>query len=242
MRPIEELNIEKYQVAAFDWDGTLVDSPSKYRELDKLFIEESYGVEVSLDEVGKLFNERWAEYNGDDFWNEYYKHLDEKYGAGQKAVEEIFAERQTYIEQLQQNIEYKPQVPEILRKMRENHTLRMVLATNSGTSDIEFISENSSAVADNLKPAEFFDKIWTYDDVENRKPHPEVHQKIMAHFAIEKSGLIVFEDSLSGVQAAKNAGADVLVVYDKDSDYDRDEINDLADFYVRDWDEIGQLL
>jgi len=240
MKPITELDMNKYQVAAFDWDGTLVDSPRKYREIDKMFVEENYNVCISHDEMNQVFDKKWAEYQGDNFWNDYYESLDREFGDGQKTGENILRKRQIYVEKVQKTIEYKSRAPEVLRKIRENHTLDLVLATNSEMVDVDFISENSSSVSEALKPDEFFDKIWTLDNVENRKPHPEIYQKIMSHFAIKESGLIVFEDSLSGVKAAKSAGADVLVVHDENSNYERDEINQVADFYVRDWGELDK--
>ena len=43
---------------------------------------------------------------------------------------------------------------------------------------------------------------------------------------------LVFEDSLHGVMAAKAAGMDVVNVYDKYSDKDRESINSLTDYKI----------
>ena len=53
---------------------------------------------------------------------------------------------------------------------------------------------------------------------------------------------MVIEDSLTGVLAAKNANLDVIVIYDKYSDKDREKINELADYNVLDYKELINLL
>ena len=49
------------------------------------------------------------------------------------------------------------------------------------------------------------------------------------------------EDSLTGALAAKNANRDVIVVYDKYSDKDREKINELANYTVSNHKELIDL-
>ena len=49
--------------------------------------------------------------------------------------------------------------------------------------------------------------------------------------------VLVFEDSLAGIQAAKGAGIEVVNVYDKYSDTDRDKIAQLSDYFINDYAE-----
>ena len=75
-----------------------------------------------------------------------------------------------------------------------------------------------------------------------KKPNPEVYNKIKEKFKItDLSDCVVIEDSLSGVLAAKNANLKVIVMYDKYSDKNRDEINKLADYKVNDFKELLSL-
>ena len=55
------------------------------------------------------------------------------------------------------------------------------------------------------------------------------------------SKCVVIEDSLSGVRAAKGANLDVIVIYDKYSDKDREKINELADYNVENFKELIEL-
>ena len=53
---------------------------------------------------------------------------------------------------------------------------------------------------------------------------------------------LVIEDSLSGVQAAKNAGIDVVCIYDKYSNVDRVEIERISDYNVSNFSELSNQL
>ena len=53
----------------------------------------------------------------------------------------------------------------------------------------------------------------------------ESRERIADLLNVKKEECIVFEDSLVGVEAAKSAGIDTLVMYDKYSDENRDKIN-----------------
>ena len=72
---------------------------------------------------------------------------------------------------------------------------------------------------------DYFTLIYDKSSVKNIKPDPEVLYKTMDTLNVKKEECIVLEDSLVGVEAAKNAGIDTLVMYDKYSDENRDKIN-----------------
>ena len=74
-----------------------------------------------------------------------------------------------------------------------------------------------------------FDYVLSMEDVSNKKPNPEVYNKIIEHYNAKKEECLIFEDSYTGVLAAKNAGCEVVNIYDKYSDIDRDKINELAE-------------
>ena len=83
-----------------------------------------------------------------------------------------------------------------------------------------------------------FEIILSKEDVEEKKPSPEVHKKIMKILNVEPSECLIIEDSLIGVQAARNAWIEVAVIYDKYSDCDREEINKLAQYQFKDYNEM----
>lgn len=58
----------------------------------------------------------------------------------------------------------------------------------------------------------FFEHIITTDDVENRKPDPEMIDLSIHKLQTKPEKTLVFEDQLLGVEAARSAGASVVAV------------------------------
>ena len=61
--------------------------------------------------------------------------------------------------------------------------------------------------------------------VANLKPSPDIFIKAAKTLALETNQCLVFEDALSGVQAAKAGGFKVIAVGNK-------ELLDVADYYI----------
>ena len=57
-----------------------------------------------------------------------------------------------------------------------------------------------------MKIKDTFDSIFTKDDVEHKKPDPEIYLKVLEKYNARPNECIVFEDSLHGVMASKAAG------------------------------------
>jgi beta-phosphoglucomutase-like phosphatase (HAD superfamily) len=52
----------------------------------------------------------------------------------------------------------------------------------------------------------------TADDVSQGKPHPEIYEKAAARCGCDSAAMLVLEDSVNGMRAAKAAGARCVVV------------------------------
>lgn len=59
---------------------------------------------------------------------------------------------------------------------------------------------------------EFFEKIYTNEDVMHPKPHAEIYMKCMLDFSINPDETIILEDSVVGRRAASRSGAFVLPI------------------------------
>ena len=84
--------------------------------------------------------------------------------------------------------------------------------------------------------------VKTKEDVKNKKPHPEIYLKIMKHYNAIPEECLVFEDSYTGVLAGKNAGIEVINIYDKYADLDRDKINKIANYSIINYKEFIDLI
>jgi beta-phosphoglucomutase len=74
------------------------------------------------------------------------------------------------------------------------------------------IPYNINYILDNLDISHYFEAIVSADDVEVSKPNPETFMKAAALLLINPAECIVFEDAPKGVEAARNAGMQVIVL------------------------------
>jgi len=73
------------------------------------------------------------------------------------------------------------------------------------------------------------------ENVQNIKPHPEVYLKAARHFQLQPEECLIIEDSLIGVEAGKQAGIEVVAIYDRYSAHELDDIKAKADYFVQDY-------
>ena len=63
-------------------------------------------------------------------------------------------------------------------------------------------------------------------------------KKLCKKFNAKPEECIIFEDSLIGIEAAKQAGIETIAIYDKYSDADTKAIKAQADFYLHNYTEL----
>jgi beta-phosphoglucomutase-like phosphatase (HAD superfamily) len=78
--------------------------------------------------------------------------------------------------------------------------------------------------------------------VERGKPAPDVYLKTAEKIGVQPEDCMVFEDIPAGIRAGVAAGMKTCAVEDEHSAWIRAEKISLADYYVRDYDEILELL
>jgi beta-phosphoglucomutase len=66
-----------------------------------------------------------------------------------------------------------------------------------------------------LRLRDYFASVVTGDEVAIGKPHPEIFHKAAAQLRVHPAESLVFEDSISGVQAAKAAGMKCIGIGDR---------------------------
>lgn len=236
-----KLDLNKYKLFIFDWDGTLVNSLGSFVIWDQLFVKTFYGVDWPIENFHKLSAEIKTPH-ADKINNPYFRYLDEKFGDGKTPMQTIWRNLYSLAPNIQSNIFYKENVPQVLAQFRNIQGKKLAISTNSERKDLDFYSSKESKTAQILNPSLIFDKILTLNDVEYPKPHPESYDKIIRHFNVNPSEVLAFEDSLSGVLSAKNAKVDIISVYDKHSDKDRLKINEIVNYSINSWQEILNIL
>lgn len=131
-------------------------------------------------------------------------------------------------------IDLKPTVAEFLYALKQQGFI-LALTTTTSINNVNRYRKNNVKINQKMNIDELFSLVLTREDVENIKPHPEMYLKAMQHFELNRSECLIFEDSLIGVEAAVNAGIDVVAVYDQYSQHELEQIKQKAQFYVEDY-------
>jgi len=231
--------LSNLELVIFDLDGTLIDSNGVHNNLDVELVR-SLGETKSVEEILIERNNVFKTNKVGDIYLNYCEYLKQKYDS-KLSKEEILQIRRNLLKDVSKDIKYKPDADTMIKYLKSQN-IKLALGTVSRRETLEiYINENKN-IRNKCNLQEYFDFIVSKDDVTLKKPNPEVYNKILDHFNIDDlSKCIVIEDSLSGVLAAKNANLDVIAIYDKFSDKDRDKINELADFTVSNFNELIEL-
>jgi beta-phosphoglucomutase len=188
------METRNYKAFLFDLNGTMIDD-----------------MHYHIRAWHRILNELGASLTADQV-----KH--ECYGKNHELIERIFPNRFSLEEKnrmsLEKETEYQQQFRPDLKLIEGLHDfLKAVhdcgIKTAIGSAAIMF---NIDFVLDGLHIREYIDTIISADDVDNSKPNPETFLKCAQHLAVLPGECLVFEDAPKGVEAAKNAGMDCLVI------------------------------
>lgn len=205
----------------FDMDGSLVDSMWIWSEVDRIYMEKYHLTEPATfhrDIEGKSYTET-ARYFVDTFQT-----LD-------RTVEQVMQEwRDMTIRLYATEVFPKPGAVEFLKAMKKQGVLLGIATSNDRTI------ADAALQARHLAP--YFDSIRTSCEVSAGKPAPDVYLKVAEDLRIEPSSCLVFEDVPNGILAGKNAGMEVCAVDDEFSRPLEAEKKRLADYFIRDFNDI----
>lgn len=111
--------------------------------------------------------------------------------------------RAAYLMMLKTKIEAFAGIPELLQRLGSNRPLGLV--TSSMLSEVEIGLAT-------LGLQSYFTTLVTSEDVRQHKPHPEPYLLCAQRMGVDPTGCLVFEDSPSGIRAAKAAGMSVIAI------------------------------
>lgn len=236
MESVENLNrniFKNKKNIILDMDGTLIDSIGIWNEVDIDMIKQM-GKEpgnVGLDR--DLF---LASNTKGDIYINYADFLLKHYHIKEYTPEEWHNKRCDLAEIYHmEKLKLKKKAEYFLRVARAfGYTL--TLATISTPRFVEIYANRNFNIYSKMNLYAMFNGgILTKEDVQHKKPNPEVYLKVLDKHNCGPEECIVIEDSLSGVQAAKTAGIETINIYDKYSDIDREEISKIAEYYARNY-------
>lgn len=237
MKELSKLRLKDKKYIIFDMDGTLIDSIGVWNITDQKLIEEYGGMNINLDDI-QLERDAFLHSNQDsDIYLAYCEYLIKKYGFNIKDAQQLLRIRWDKSgEVLEKEMDFKPNVVELILKLKSLGFI-VALATMTTQVQLDIYSKKNRKMLQQMNIEEVFDLITRKEDVQNKKPNPEIYNKIMQHYNAKPEECLIFEDSYTGVLASNNAGIEVVNVYDKYADLDRDKINEITDYSIKNYKE-----
>ncbi|WP_413531766.1 HAD family hydrolase [Empedobacter brevis] len=202
---------KKIKTIFFDFDGVIVDSQKlwnlmfdevvKIYQLNTECLIENDGMNFTTNEAIQLMLENQQRFT---------KHLYE---------EIIDWTEKFYVENFHRFVRLNNHVIEILEHLKINQ-IQIILVSNSSRKQIDYAFQQ-------LKLPTYFDYTISADDVLKGKPNAEPYSKALLLSEKQKDEILVIEDSLTGINAAKEAGLNYKIY--KNSDF-CDHPNYIDDF------------
>lgn len=175
----------------FDLDGTLVDTLDANIQAYKKAIEET-GRMVTNDQLSSVFGVRY-----DVFLRQFFPEI------SADEIELIRKLKSAYYPDFLHLSRPNDELINFIKTLRADHATVLVTMAQR---------KNAVAVLKAMEIENMFDFIVTGEDVENPKPHPESYLKALKVSGIKPPQALAFEDSVSGIAAAKSAGIATLKI------------------------------
>jgi len=216
--------MNKFNAVIFDLDGTLIDSMGIWFDVDREFLTKRGIVPPknffddikggnSFVETAQFFKDRFSlDESTDEIMDEWTKMVAHHY---------------------KYQVKLKSNATDLLNYLKEKNIKLAV-----GTSNSLYLTKTVLQANDVLS---FFDVIVAGDDDIKGKPFPDIFLKAAELINEQPQNILVVEDTLSGVKAAKNAKIKVCGIYDKHSERNLSEIKKLTDWFVNDFKEMKNL-
>jgi beta-phosphoglucomutase len=168
-------------------DGVLVDSHAAHKRAWQIFLD-SVGRTVTENELEFIFDGRKRE----DIL---------RYFLGKLSAEEIRRfgdQKEAFFREEAAELKTIRGVEEFLKDL-EHEQLKLAVASAGSSSRVHYVLEQ-------LRLQPYFDAIVSGDDVTLGKPNPAIFMLASVRLGVDTDRAIVFEDSVSGIKAAKAAG------------------------------------
>ncbi|MBO5369314.1 MAG: HAD family phosphatase [Clostridia bacterium] len=203
----------------FDFDGTLVDSMPVYASLMLRLLDEnnvSYG-----DDIVKIITPLGFKGTA-KYFVEMGLNLSEE-----KLIE--LMNKYAYYEYAN-NIPAKNNVVKVLKKLKdEGASLNVLTASPHATLD---------PCLKRIGIYDLFDNVWSCDDFNTTKADPEIYKMAAEKIGEKCENILFLDDNFNADKTAKSAGMKVCGVFDKSSEEYVEEMKNICDFYIYDFEEL----
>jgi beta-phosphoglucomutase len=186
----------KYKAVIFDMDGVLCESEPFIAEAGCRMFAERHGCRVVPEDFRPFVG------TGED---RFLGGVAEKFGVSLSMPQDKERTYEIYLEIIQGRLQPVQGVGEFVAECRQRG-LKLAVATSA-----DRIKMNGNLREIGL-PAETFDACVTGDDIQRKKPDPQIFQVAASRLGVAPPDCLVVEDAISGAQAAHAAGAACLAL------------------------------
>ena len=213
----------QYSGVIFDFNGTLFWDTKLHNKAWDIFLTR-YNLYLSDEDK---FRKMHGKNNRDLFISLFNKPLSEE------EIKKYTLEKEELYQELclQTDMSLAPGAVSFFEFLKEN-SIPFTIATASGKENLDFYF-------DHLGISQWFDydKVVYNNGKIKGKPDPEIYQIAMQIIDREPKQVIVFEDAIAGLQAAKNAEAGNIIVVDSNDD----DYTDWTDYQIiKSFDEVDR--
>ncbi len=212
----------KHTTYLFDFDGTLVDSMPAYVSVMLRILEENnikYGDDIVkiITPLGYVGTAKYFREMGLSMEEEDIIALMNKYSYDEYAY----------------SIPAKSNVAAVLKKLKEDGADLNVL-TASPHSVLDICLKRNGIYA-------LFNNVWSCDDFGTTKADPDIYVQAAKRLGKSVEEVLFLDDNYNADKTAKSAGMKVCAVYDKSSEEYVNEMKEVADYYIYDFEELLEI-
>ncbi|KAB7730927.1 HAD-IA family hydrolase [Rudanella paleaurantiibacter] len=117
-----------------------------------------------------------------------------------------------------------PGLPDFLEALRQAG-IKTAVGTSAPVENLDFVLEK-------LGLRDYFDVLLHEKLVQRPKPDPEIYSKAMEMLGVSPADSLIFEDSMTGIRAARASGARVVGVA---TTHTTDQLRAVSDYVIRDF-------
>lgn len=191
------MNIQPGIALVFDMDGVILDSNPTHREAWRLY-NRRFGIETDEAMQQRMYGRRNDEIVRDFF------------GPSLPTAEVIAhgAAKESLYRQMMAPLLTESLVPGVTRILQHRNGTLAGLATNAERANVDFLLDGVLIGEAPLRNC--FEVVVDGQQVAHPKPHPDIYLRVAQLLGADPRNCVVFEDSHTGIEAARAAGARVV--------------------------------
>lgn len=187
-----------YNLFLFDWDGTIANTLSLW--------EQAWNVAATHFGVDLSYKQATVEVFGNFDSHPIFKQI---------RSQDFLGLMYTYVEQYQDTVKLYEHVPDTLAQLKTQHKKIVIVTSSKKDAVLPIINK--------YQINNYFDAIYSREDVVKPKPDPEIIRKALTDFETDEVSTVVIGDSAGDILAGKSAGISTAIFFPKINSVAHDE-------------------